>query len=206
MRNKMDGKRFVLHAAVLAGLAVFNIGTASAGEWFVGAGVGGASLDGIEDVLVGTGFDDSDTGFKISGGYRLLDFLAVEVVYTDFGTFVGSASGGTPQTTLRDNWQATALSANAVGILNLGEYFSLFAKVGLSAWQVDDEVTFGTANFSTDADGADVNFGVGAGFNIGKHFTVQAEYERFTGFGDENTNLEEGAEVDLVSVSGVLRF
>ncbi len=70
-------KKILLAAALLA-----TAGLASA-QGYVGALVG---LSKVSQECLGS-CDDSDTGYKIYGGYEVLPHLSIEVAYTDFGKF-----------------------------------------------------------------------------------------------------------------------
>ena len=105
---------------VAAGLALLSLATApahGAAGWFVGVGGGASSIDGLEDAsaaelesAVGEGgigvsittvdTDDSDSGWRLFGGYRFNDYFAFETFYTDLGSFgIGfSGTAGKPAT------------------------------------------------------------------------------------------------------------
>jgi hypothetical protein len=144
--------------------------------FYVGAGVGNAT---VQD----TNFDESDSAYKIFGGYNigfipLVDF-AVEASYVDFGKPSNST------TTV----EVTGLNAYGLAGLSFGP-FGVFAKAGAIRW--DSDVS-GTTT-SSDS-GTDPAYGLGARFAIGS-FAVRAEYETY--------NLD--ADLDMVSVSGVFTF
>ena len=146
--------------------------------FYIGAGVGDAS---IKD----SGFDASDSAYKIFGGYNigfipLVDF-AVEASYVDFGK--PSTSAGSVE--------ATGLNAFGLAGLSFGP-FGIFAKAGMLSW--DSDATFGASN--TSESGSDPAYGLGARFAIGS-FSVRAEYEVY--------DLD-GADLDMVSVSGAYTF
>ena len=145
--------------------------------FYVGAGVGDAS---VKD----TNFDESDSAYKIFGGYNigfipLVDF-AVEASYVDFGKPSTSA----------ESVEISGLNAFGLAGLSFGP-FGIFAKAGAISW--DSDATSGTVS-SSDS-GADPAYGVGARFAIGS-FAVRAEYEVY--------DLD--ADLDMVSVSGVFTF
>jgi OOP family OmpA-OmpF porin len=190
--------------SVICLVSAFGAGTASADGVFVGLGGGEVRLRSAEDVLSGTQFDDSDTGFKLYGGYQIDRYFAVELAYADLGTFVGRSDFfGLP---LTDTWEASALSISLTGSAWLSERFALFAKVGVSYWRVDDSDRFGGFALDTDASGADLSYGVGAEFDFTHRFGLRLEYDGLIGVGDAGTNRQDDAEVDMLSLSAVFRW
>ena len=164
----LTGSFLAIPAAAIAG--------ADSG-FYIGAGAGTAS---VKD----TDFDESDSAYKIFGGYNigfipLVDF-AVEASYVDFGN--PSTSAG--------NVEVTGLNAFGLAGLSFGP-FGVFAKAGAISWDADS--TFNSVS-SSDS-GTDPAYGVGARFAIGS-FAVRAEYEVY--------DLD--ADLDMVSVSGVFTF
>jgi len=150
---------------------------ASAGAdsgFYIGGGVGDASVD-IDD------FDESDSAYKIFGGYNigfipLVDF-AVEASYVDFGN-PGNSSA---------NVEITGINAFGLAGLSFGP-FGVFAKAGMMDWDVD-------SSGGSDS-GTDPAYGVGARFSLGS-FAVRAEYELYD---------VDRADVEMLSVSAVFTF
>jgi len=167
---------FVCLAGFFLGMPTVAIAGADSG-FYIGAGVGDAS---VKD----TNFDESDSAYKLFGGYNigfipLVDF-AVEASYVDFGK--PSTSSGSVE--------VTGLNAFGLAGLSFGP-FGVFAKAGALSWNSDS--TFN--NVSSSDSGSDPAYGVGARFAIGS-FSVRAEYEVY--------DLD--ADLDMVSVSGVFTF
>jgi len=163
-------------AGVFLGLPGAAVAGADSG-FYIGAGVGDAT---VED----TNFDESDSAYKIFGGYNigfipLVDF-AVEASYVDFGS--PSSSAG--------RVEVTGLNAYGLAGLSFGP-FGVFAKAGAINWDTDSTV----GNRSSSKSGTDSAYGIGARFALGS-FSVRAEYERY----DLDIDL------DMVSVSGIFTF
>lgn len=145
---------------------------------YIGAGVGDAS---VKD----TNFDESDSAYKIFGGYNigfipLVDF-AVEASYVDFGK--PSSSAGSVE--------VSGLNAFGLAGLSFGP-FGVFAKAGAISW--DSDSTLGGT--SSSKSGTDPAYGLGARFALGS-LSVRAEYEVY--------DLD-STDLDMVSVSGVFTF
>lgn len=163
----------------LATLAAVPALAADNGVYF-GAGIGRSSFDLHQSL------DDTDTGYKLIGGVRLLDSFGVELDYADHGNArlpsgiacAGLVGADCPAAALLD---AKTLSAFAVGFLDF-PLLDLFGKAGLSyadsSLRVRRLSGFGGSDRS-----ADFAWGVGAQLHLGS-FALRAEYERFRVFDD----------------------
>ena len=147
--------------------------------FYIGAGVGDAKVKA-------TGFDESDSAYKVFGGYNigfipLVDF-AVEASYVDFGK---------PTSNLT-SVELTGLNAFGLAGLSFGP-LGVFAKAGMISW--DSDTVIGGA--TTSNSGTDTAYGVGGRFSISS-FAVRAEYEVY--------DIENLDDVSMVSVSAVFTF
>ena len=146
---------------------------------YIGVGAGNAK---VKD----SGFEESDSAYKIFGGYNfgVIPFvdLAVEASYVDFGK-PSNSSGSV---------EVSGLDAFGLAGLNFGP-FGIFAKAGILSWNSD--ATFGTTTVSDS--GTDPGYGIGARFAIGS-FSVRAEYEVF--------DIESDADLGMGSISGIFTF
>lgn len=170
---------FISMAWIILGVPAAAVAGADSG-FYIGAGVGNATIDNSD-----AGFDESDSAYKIFGGYNigfipLVDF-AVEASYVDFGK--PTAAGSSIEVTGFNAYGLAGLSFGPLGV---------FAKAGALSWNEDS--TFGTTS-SSDS-GTDPAYGVGARLAIGS-FAVRAEYEVYD-LG--NTDL------GMASISGVFTF
>ena len=146
---------------------------------YLGLGYGDAATEG-------TGFDESDSAYKVFGGYNfgvipLVD-VAIEASYADFGN---------PSTGIQKA-EVTGFSVFGLAGLSFGP-FGIFAKAGVVDWGAD--TSDGTA--SNSESGTDPAYGIGARFALGS-FAVRAEYEFF--------DLDSDLEVGMASISGVYTF
>ena len=179
----MDRRKIV--GAVL--LAMGMVGSASAANGFyAGVSVGEASIDACDDVVGATSCDDSDTSWKIFGGYDLNEYFAVEAAWVDMGEI--SASGPGVSVTA----EGDGFVADVKGTLPINDQFGVFAKVGLISWELEG----GGAASGLEDDGNDAMYGVGAHYMFTEQFGVVAEWERF----------DTDDEVDMWSVGGVIKF
>lgn len=158
--------------------------------FYAGAGLGTTKVS--DDSFDGTGIDDSDTGFKVFGGYDFNKNFAVEISYVDFGEASIEDAGDSLSVGV------TALTAAAVGRIPLNETFSLYGKLGFASYDV--KVDFNAAGFGSgsgsDSD-SDLIYGVGGAMSFGGNFEARLEYEAI--------NVD-GGDVNMLSVGGLFRF
>lgn len=161
--------------------------------FYIGAGVGQFNVDAdlpvtIDDEDAGSvKFDESDTGFKVFGGYQS-GWFGAELAYLDGGA--PSRSDSDPELgSLKVELEFTAITPALVGVLPIGDMFELYGKLGMTFWETELKGSVGgplcgeltavgeSCSESVRDDGADLFYGVGAGVNIGEHFNVRVEYE-----------------------------
>ncbi|WP_129781134.1 outer membrane beta-barrel protein [Peristeroidobacter soli] len=146
--------------------AAFARDPALAGPYF-GGSIGDSTVQ-FKDDETREEFDADDTGFKVIAGYRIIDWVAVELNYTDFGKPVDRIFGVDLQA------DYSAVSVSALGMLPLGSNFDLFARLGVARLDAD----FSARGFS----GSDSQksteplFGIGAQFRA-NNLAIRIEYE-----------------------------
>jgi OOP family OmpA-OmpF porin len=170
----------LVYAAVAATLLVASpVMAADDGGFYVGAGIG---IFGVEE----GSFDESDTGFKLFGGWMFNQYVGGELEYIDGGT-VGDSDLGVDSTginlALKGNWPVT-------------EQFDVFGKVGYFFWDADIDLT-GDSGQEQNESGSDLSWGIGAGYDFTPNFGVIAEWQWF--------QIEE-ADADMMSASVVWKF
>ena len=155
--------------------AAFAISPAMADDagFYVGAGVGefGLEIDG---------FDDSDTAFKVFGGYQFIKYLGVELEYIDGGTAEDFGL----------KVDVSGFNLSLMGILPVGERFDLFAKLGMIAWDAD------APGIGSDS-GEDLSWGIGAGYAFTDNLGARLEYQGFE---------IEDADGDMISIGMCWKF
>lgn len=185
-----------LGLSVLAALALTASMAARADVqpgFYMGAGVGSTKIDddGFDDI----DFDDSDTGFKIFGGYSFNQNFAIEASYFD----LGEASGNFDDVGDSVNFDVgvSGFGVFAVGMLPVGDTFSLFGKLGYATYDIDAHVEIvGVGSGSSSDSTSDMMYGVGGALSFGQ-FEVRAEYEAIS--------VDDG-DANMISVSGLYRF
>jgi OOP family OmpA-OmpF porin len=176
----------LLSALVLVAPATYAAGAG----WYGGAGGGWTKAKGgatgIDPDLTAEGgtathVDDSDTGWKVYGGYQFNPNFAMEGSYVNLGKFTVDATipGGTENAEVKpDAWCAAA-----VGILPLPQNFSLLGKVGGCRWDDHSRIVETIGATMTEeipqSTGTDVMYGVGAKYDFTPNFGARLEWERY---------------------------
>ena len=165
--------------------------------FYLGGSIGGSSLE-VQDVAEEFGafrFSDGDTAFKLFGGFRFLNFLAVEAGYVDLGdptVVIASIEGDELEVQIGlKGWDAFA-----VGLLPLGPV-DLFAKVGVVSWDADIVAVLDDVIDSDSDSGTDAAYGIGVALRLGK-VALRAEGEQF--------KIADAEDVYMFSVGATFTF
>lgn len=133
-----------------------------------------------------TACDDSDTGWKILGGYRFHRHFAAEGTYIDWGKV--SARAGASSVTSK----SSSFGIAAVGLLPLDERFSLFGKLGFLQTK-QDLARVGAP--SRTGDDTELHYGIGLKYGLTQNWGLRAEWEQ-----------TEKLKVQMLSVGAEYRF
>jgi len=212
--------------AVCLGLGL--IGSAHAGEpgWYlVGFGgessASGASQNQMDENLVPifesggldvvdftSTIDDSDTGFGFAGGYQLNRHFAMEFAYVDLGSLDYQATvtvtDGVDErdAEVRFGNSAHGPVVSAIGILPIGERFSVFGRVGLSLLNAEGSVRItldgASQHASQSSQKTDPMYGLGAEFNVSKNFAVRVAWDRYLDIGTKD--IAGDVDADLITL------
>ena len=182
--------RFIFAFVTSALLASAPAFAADDSGFYIGAGFGETAVE-VNDIYdLGLKFDDSGTTWKILGGYKFMKYFAAELEYIDVGDAEDSwrEEDGPYFAEADATIGLSGFNASAVGILPLGEKFSVFGKLGFIMWDADFELEGDTnlpefegvdlSDKGTD-DGTDISWGIGAGFDFTDNFGVRLEYQSF---------------------------
>jgi OOP family OmpA-OmpF porin len=162
-----------LISCAIAGFAVFSLAPATAqtshdsSPFYGGFNIGTSNAD-----LNIPGIDDSDTSFRIMGGYNFgrtngLPFpLALEAYYINFGKFGPIKIDG--------------FGADVVAPIELAPRFSLLGRLGLAYGKAK-----GGGVSETDTD---IKFGFGAQYQLNRQMALRGEME-FYKFGDPDLDV-----------------
>lgn len=216
MKNmKSAGHALVLLATTCLALTAHSAMANDAG-WYVGSGFGmvaaGYKAADFDDGSTSqTRIDDDDTAWKLFGGYRFNQHLAVEGGYvdlhndTDKKTTFSAVSDGTggnfaslPDGPVSvDIDDVTGFVAAAVGSYPLTKRFVVSGKLGVVAWEAE-QATLDLRQREASLDGRDALVGIVAEYRFDNGIAIRGEAERYFDVGKTNQ--------DVVSVSLLYQF
>jgi OmpA-OmpF porin, OOP family len=195
--------------AVLATLG-FATATAFAGSalaqtqetgFYAGLAIG---QSGVEDFCGGTSScEDTDTAFKIFGGYQFNRYLAAEIAYTDLGKV--SSSGTVFGIGFSDEFKTTAFEAVAVGSYPIGTSgFAPYGKIGIYYGETKFNLNIsGFGSSSVKETTTDLTYGLGVRYDFHRNFAVRAEWQRYSSVGGGDIGE---SDVDMISIGAAYKF
>jgi opacity protein-like surface antigen len=184
-------------------------------KFYAGASLGQSKFKGACDSDSGIALSnckDSDTAWKIFGGYQFTPYLGLEVGYNDFGRISSDASVVVGGSTFAGNAkiEATAFELTGIGSLPLGHQFSLYGKLGVyyaetksSADIRQTTAPFASASASASDNNTNLTFGFGARYDIMRNIAVRAEWQRFSKVGSDSTGK---GDIEVLAIGGLYRF
>jgi OOP family OmpA-OmpF porin len=159
--------------------------------FYAGLGGGEADFKDACDNFSGISCDDTDTAWKIFGGYQWTDNWGAEFSYFDGA----EVAVNLPPTA---SVEGTVFTIAATGTVPIGDRFSLFGQFGGALWKTDLKPT------PNDDNGISWAFGAGAQFEFTERFGVRAEWQRTLSVGSSTTGGR--SDIDLLSASVVFFF
>ena len=227
---------------LLGATAAFAAGTANAQQspLYVGISAGQAKYDfdfagQVRSAIRATdGFnvqsasaDDSDTGFKLTLGYTVLPWLALEADYVNLGkvktSYGFTSTTGLDTYTRSGTYKVNGLNIAALASTNVNEAISVYGKVGLlySKYEYSESGT-NVIGFqpspvppvhsftAADIKRSKLSFGAGVDWNLQKNMSLRFAWDRYTDIGNDFSNTESGNgkfdNVDLISAGLIYRF
>jgi OOP family OmpA-OmpF porin len=160
-------RKLVLIVVVAIGLATPAL-TAEKGI-YLGAGFGVSSLD-VRDFTpeyADLRLEQSDLGVKLFAGWRVSNFFAVEVGYTNFGD-VRQWEGGNLDFYKQADIGVSMLSAEAVGLIPLSDKFDFFGKLGYASRDLSIHTTSDGVTEDLSTSGWDPTLGIGLAIRFKK--------------------------------------
>jgi opacity protein-like surface antigen len=155
-------KRILIGLVGVLGLAGTSAYAADGSGGYVGASVGKSATE-IRELS----FDETDTAFKVFGGYSFNSYVGVELAYVDAGAPSISVASETLEIA------TSGLIGSFVVGIPLGDSFKVFGKIGLAFYDVEAEI----AGQRFDDSENDVAYGIGLSYSITDKFSVRTEYE-----------------------------
>jgi OmpA-OmpF porin, OOP family len=189
-------------------LALLQVSVASAGEgpgFYGGGSVGLAHYEDEEDeiraafapTVINVETDNNDLGWKIFGGYRFTPYFGAEVAFVDLGE--ESADVGIGAATINATNSVSGVSLSGTAGYPIIPQAYVFGRMGAYIWDssVDTEGNallnaIATANGAVNEgdNGVDLTFGLGATYELVEHVKVRADWERFNGLGEDETDID----------------
>ena len=167
--------------------------------WYVGGGFGQSKAKGFCAGVTSPGIscDDSDVAVKGMGGYQFTRNVGVEFGLTATGVAEARGPAGS------DSITAAIAEATAVGILPLGDKFSIFGKFGVYTSFVEREIDTILVRGTEDKTNSDLTYGAGVGFLITPKLQLRAEWQRYQDVDAGNAGKND---VEIISIGMVYRF
>jgi OmpA-OmpF porin, OOP family len=178
-------------ALALPALAQVRDGTQMSERGFYAGGSLGRSKakDACANFGPAASCDDTDTAWRVLGGYRFNRNLATEIGYHDFGK--SSIPGASVD--------ASAWEWVGVGSLPAGPV-SLYAKAGLYRGEAKGGgLAAGLSNTNTTW-----TAGLGVQYDLTRQLAIRGEWQKYPKMW--GGNLGANTDIDVVSVGGVYRF
>ena len=153
---------------IILGAAIAMAATAGAHAEGIYVGVAAGGSHASYDCDAGFDCDKSDTGFKLFGGYKLTENVAVEAHYADFGKFEGSAPG------LSGN---VKLSGFGLGVALLGDLatdWNGVVRAGVARNKVKSEGSGFGVSVSDSESKTKGYIGAGIGYKLTKEVSLTA--------------------------------
>lgn len=204
--------------SILVLMSLLAAPLAAHSQWYVGASAGQSKqTSGRSDVdaqFLGLGFDDAstssdrrDNGYRLFFGNRFHRFAAVEAGYGELGRFE-SVTRVLPVGTLMSRARSSAVDVGLLGLLPLGERFTLFARGGGFVSQTKVSYSGAGSVDVIDGDTRDRTsgglYGVGAMAAFNPHWSVRLDWTRYRRAFDDS--LGPRRDLELWTVGAVYRF
>lgn len=178
-----------MRKSILGAIVIFllfaNSALASENQFYIGGGIGGTSFSGDRALTFDNGnpistndISGADVTGKIFGGYRFLEYAAVEIGLHRFG----HSSETLEDETFVTDYNSIGSSLSLLGFLPVSKEFEIFGKVGVLLSKINSDNPDRLKAFVRDADSfEDYGFTVlvGGGFNLKlvDNFFLRTEFE-----------------------------
>lgn len=198
MQTRLLPIMFVLAVSLIFSLTHIPSAVAAEAGGYFGASIGetdaGLGVSDFNDGSIISGdVDDSDTGWKLFGGYRFNENVALEGGLYNLGevTFNGTSNGAGflfAAGPVSADVEADGFFAAVVGTIPFNK-FSVFGQIGFHSWDADVKLTDSSGSFSGDDDGTDPLYGVGVAYHPNDRVTIRGALEVFTEILEEDIEL-----------------
>jgi OmpA-OmpF porin, OOP family len=180
---------FLLSSVFLLGSAAVR---AQGPGFYLGAALGQATFkewcDTGGSAITLASCEDTDTSWKLLGGYRFNRYVAAEASYIDWGEVTAST------TSARVSADQHSYGLAAVGTLPVGQGFELFGKLGFVHTEQQTRLNAARSS-SVDRDETEFHYGLGVKYAFTRNWALRGEWE--------NTDK---LKVELLSIGVEYRF
>ena len=175
----------------------------AANGYYAGVSAGQSKVsDFCDGVPGGVSCNDSDTGWKVFGGYQATENFGIEVSWVDFGEAILDVTpAGFPLTV---TGEASGFGVVGTGMLPVSERFGLFGKVGVFRWDLEVRADVFGQSAAVEDDGIGLTYGFGAKVKVTENVGIRVEWEQFPDVGNNDTTGED--DLSLLSAGVVLSF
>lgn len=181
--NKKEGSG-IFGLLLLLSLAAAPAAAQQEGQVYLGASLGAGKSKTSCDTVVGP-CDDSDTAYRLFGGYQMSRNLGWELGYA----YLGDVDTPAVQRTNK------ALDFSAVLTLPINERFAFLGRLGAYRSQVELHPA------STSAHNTSFTWGLGMRFALFRWLAVRAEWQHYPNLGNDATGKDD---VDLLTLGIVM--
>ena len=152
----------------LAATALALAASAASAQVYVGGALG---LSHQSTDCIGN-CDNSSVGYKLFGGYKFNQFVAIEGTYADYGDAKYSEPG------YSERLSGTSFGIGAAGFYDFHPRWTAVGRVGLASNKLKLSASDG---FSTSESKIKPYFGLGVGFRVARMTTIEAgaDFTRF---------------------------
>jgi OmpA-OmpF porin, OOP family len=185
----------IIAATLLISAGLMSAPAMAAGPFYGGVSIGQSKFNDACNGVSGAGVrcSDSDTGYKILGGYQINPNVAVEATFADLGQAKASDNFGN-----FISQKGSGFGVGVVGTLPLANNFSLLGRLGFTRGEIKTSSNVGSVpNVSS----TELSFGVGASYAVTPTVEIRGEWEQFK---IEDGNI--GGKANLLSIGAVMKF
>ncbi len=186
-------------------IAILPLQSVLASNFYGGAGLGLYKNDlsssdfdqafATNGISSDTSVDDNATAWKVFGGYRFNQYVAVELGYQDFGDFDAKTRVLSPISgTVKTNTDVDAFNLSVNLGTSITDELAVFAKLGYMDWNADikSKASINGVNSSThnSDNGSDFIWGLGFSYKINDSFDLRGDWDRLSLGSDINIDYD----------------
>jgi len=186
--------------AVLVAASALSVPAYAADDgWYLVGSVGQTKFKDANDFAPPITFDDTDTGFRLGGGYMFNKNFGVEGSYVDLGKAKVKSPAG-----ISGDFKASGFAVVALGVLPINPQWSVHARLGLIDATAKATASAGGLSASDSSTDVKTTYGVGGAFHLNKEWSIHLDYDIYSKLGDDSTTGE--STVNMFSLGVMYKF